>query len=158
MKHINELADSLNGYFNWNKARIHCFTKLLFALFAVKTINLVELSSVFQSNAKQDSRYKRLQRFFRGFCIDFNQIATFVFRLFFLQNSQWYLTIDRTHWQLGKAVINIFMLAVVYKGVAIPLYWSLFRKKGNTDTKERIDLIEKFISNFGIDKIAGLLG
>jgi len=49
MERINELASSLNVYFKWNKARIHCFTNLIFALFAVKTVNLVELASVFQS-------------------------------------------------------------------------------------------------------------
>ena len=158
MEHINELADSLNVYFKWNKARIHCFTNLIFALFAVKTVNLVELACVFKSSAKQSSRYKRVQRFFNGFNVDFHQIATFVFKLFILQNGKWYLSIDRSHWQLGKAVINILMLAVIYKGVAIPIYWSLFRKKGNSDTKERIDLLEKFTINFGKDKIAGLLG
>lgn len=110
------------------------------------------------SGAKQSSRYKRLQRFFRGFNFDFNQIATFVFKLFSLKDGKWYLTIDRTDWQLGKTVINILMLAIIYEGVAIPIYWSLFRKKGNSNTKERIELLEKFINNFGKDKISGLLG
>lgn len=158
MEHINELADSLNVYFKWNKARIKCLVSMILALFAVKTVNLVELSCAFQSSAKQNSRYKRLQRFLRNFNLNFDQIAGFVFNSFFSQNGKWYLTIDRTHWQLGKSVINIFMLAIVYQGVAIPIYWTIFRKKGNSDTQERIALLEKFTKLFGKDKVAGLLG
>lgn len=158
MKHTNELADSLNVYFKWNKARIKCFINMVFALFAVKTVNLVELSCAFEGSAKQSSRYKRLQRFFRNFNLDFDLIAGFVFNSFFSQSGKWYLTIDRTHWQLGKSVINIFMLAIVYQGVAIPIYWTIFRKKGNSDTQERIALLEKFTKLFGKDKVAGLLG
>ena len=30
------------------------------------------------------------------------------------------LTLDRTHWRWGKKNINILVLAVEYKGIAIP--------------------------------------
>ncbi len=49
--------------------------------------------------------------------------------------------------------INILMLSIVYKGIAIPLYWDLLDKRGNSNTDERISLLEKFINNFGVDKI-----
>ncbi|VAW23363.1 hypothetical protein MNBD_ALPHA11-497 [hydrothermal vent metagenome] len=65
---------------------------------------------------------------------------------------------DRTNWQWGQSNINILVLSACYKGVAIPLYWTALNKKGNSDTRERIDLINQFILGFGKDKIAGLLG
>jgi hypothetical protein len=57
------------------------------------------------------------------------------------------------------------MLSVCHKGVAIPLTWTLLTKKdepecgkkGNSNTQERIALMERFIRIFGEDRIAGFL-
>ena len=43
------------------------------------------------------------------------------------------------------------MLGVVYKGIAIPLYWQMLDKRGNTNHLERCELIERFIKQFGKD-------
>jgi hypothetical protein len=45
------------------------------------------------------------------------------------------------------------VLAVAYKGVAIPLFWTLLDKRGNSNTQERKDLMERFLSVFPIEKI-----
>src|SRR3989338_5433849 len=78
-------------------------------------------------------------------------------KIFFVANEKWYLAIDRTNWQWGKTDINILTLAIVFKGTAIPVYWELLDKKGNSDTSERMALIQKFINRFGKDCIAGIL-
>ena len=154
---INELRDILNGYFGWNKARMTCFVSMLIALFKVRTVNLTELAFGFLSDATIDSRYKRIKRFFKDFTMDFPLIASWVVQFFGLTNKQLYLSMDRTNWQWGKKNINILMLSITYKGIAIPLFWSLLDKKGNSNTKERIAIMERFIVQFGKDKIAGLL-
>ena len=66
------------------------------------------------------------------------------------------LTLDRTNWKWGKRNINILMLAIVYRGIAIPIVWTLLNKRGNSDTKERIALIQRFISIFGKDRIVNV--
>ena len=109
------------------------------------------------SNSEQTSRYRRIQRFFAEFSIDFDMIAGFIFKLFFTSGGTWYLTMDRTNWQWGKSDINILTLAVVFKGIAIPIYWELLDKRGNSDTAERIALIQRFIKRFGKGCIAGIL-
>jgi hypothetical protein len=65
---------------------------------------------------------------------------------------------DRTNWKWGKADINILTLGIVFKGIAIPIYWELLDKRGNSNTEERIALIQKFINRFGKSCVAGLLG
>ena len=45
-----------------------------------------------------------LQRFFSEMTIDFEMIASFIFRLFFVTNGCWYLTMDRTNWIDGGGV------------------------------------------------------
>lgn len=49
------------------------------------------------------------------------------------------------------------MLAVVYKGIAIPIYWVLLHKKGNSNTRERIALMKRFIKHFGSKHIMRVL-
>jgi len=42
------------------------------------------------------------------------------------------------------------MLRVSYKNLAFPLMFKMLNKRGNSDTDERIDLIEKYISWFSL--------
>lgn len=141
MDHTNELIDILNSNFNWNKARVTCFAKMLLALLVTRTVNLNKIACSMSSPADKSSRYRRLQRFFAEVTIDFEMIASFIFRLFFVTNGCWYLTMDRTNWKWGKADINILTLGIAFKGIAIPIYWELLDKRGNSDTEERIALI-----------------
>lgn len=46
---------------------------------------------------------------------------------------------------------------MVYKGIAIPVYWILLNKKGHSNTRERIALMKRFISQFGKKRIIKLL-
>jgi len=98
-----------------------------------------------------------LQRFFAGCLINYDQIAGFIFKIFFIQGGSWYLTMDRTNWRWGAADINVLTLGIAYKGAAIPIYWELLDKRGNSDTSERIALMQKFIDQFGKDSIKGVL-
>jgi hypothetical protein len=122
MGSISELYASLNGSFQWNKARMMCFAEMLVALIITRTVNLSKIACAISNNAEQSSRYRRLQRFFSEFTINFDVIAEFIFKLFFLSDEKLYLTIDRTNWQWGKTDINILMLSIAYKGIAIPIY------------------------------------
>lgn len=153
--HIQKISEVLNIHFKWNKARITCFSKMIVGLFIVRTVNLTEIASAFESEAKLLSRYRRLQRFFSEFEINYEVIAKFIFKLFNFDKI--YLTMDRTNWQWGKKNINILMLAIVYKGIAIPIVWTLLDKRGNSKTSERIEIIQTFVKWFGKDCITGLL-
>ena len=128
MECISELKDSLNAYFGWNKARMACFVNMLLALLATRTVNLNKLACVVFGEAQQSSRYRRIQRFFSKFPLDYQQIAGFIFKLFLVSGGQWYLSMDRTNWRWGKSDINILMLGIVFKGTAIPIYWILLDK------------------------------
>ncbi|EXX08395.1 hypothetical protein J871_4128, partial [Acinetobacter baumannii 25750_8] len=85
---------------------------------------------------------------------DYRQISQLIFNMFSFDQVQ--LTLDRTNWKWGKRNINILMLAIVYRGIAIPILWTLLNKRGNSDTKERIALIQRFIAIFGKDRIVNV--
>lgn len=157
MKAINELEKSLAVHLPWHKSRLNCLTRMILGMIAVRTVNLVDLACAFGGgNTKALSNYRRLQRFFSGFEINFTQIASLLFGLFAKENKV-YLSMDRTQWQWGKRPINILMLSLVHKGMAIPIYWSMIDHRGNSNTQQRIDLLNRFIGHFGCECIAGLL-
>ncbi|RDH43046.1 IS4 family transposase [Zooshikella ganghwensis] len=158
MKNISELPLILKASLGWSKPRTELLSHLLCALFAVRTVNLKVIANAIRSLATEDSRYRQLQRFFTDFEFSYLQLGRFLLQLFFSRDDSLYLTIDRTNWQLGKCNINILMLGVAYKNVAIPICWMLLNKKGNSNTQERIELLNKASRIFSGYPIAGLLG
>lgn len=157
MNRSSELNNILSKFLKWNNARLSCFTKMLLSLFAVKTVNLREIANAFSSPASIDSRYKRIKRFFSQVQIDSKIITLWIFSLFFTRNQKLYITIDRTNWFFGKSKINILVVGVAYEGVSIPLYWDFLNKAGNAKAIEHQASIERFISLFGKQCIAGVL-
>ncbi|QIC62573.1 IS4 family transposase [Acinetobacter schindleri] len=154
MIHFNELHLILNKYLKWNKPHAKCFTLIMLALIVKQTCNLSSASKALPIKCLPQSFYRRIQRFFADQYFDYRQISQLIFNIFSFDKVQ--LTLDRTNWKWGKRDINILMLAIVYRGIAIPIVWTLLNKRGNSDTKERIALIQRFISIFGKDRIVNV--
>ncbi|WP_341754083.1 IS4 family transposase [Candidatus Tisiphia endosymbiont of Dioctria rufipes] len=72
--------------------------------------------------------------------------------------DQWLLVLDRTNWKFGKLDINILVLSICHKGIAIPIMWDMLPKAGISNNVERQQLMERFITIFGIEKMSALLG
>lgn len=70
----------------------------------------------------------------------------------------WDLALDRTNWKLGQTHINILMLGVVWRGVCVPLFWTLLPKAGNSKTDERIALLKKLREVFADQPLGSLMG
>jgi len=156
MPHILQLKGVLGEHLEWHGARLSFLAMFLIALLKVKTVNLTEIATALNPLVKIDSNYRRLQRFFADFEIDYDVIARVIVSLLPKPPEGYTLTLDRTNWQLGQFSINLLVLAIVHNGVAFPVYWSFLDKKGNSNTAERIALMDKFLATFGRDCIACL--
>jgi len=143
MNEINRIQAALRPHLPWHGARLSFLALFLVALFRAKTVNLDKLANVFASRAKSDSNYKRLQRFLRSFHVDCDDIARAVVGLSQIPEP-WTLSLDRTNWSFGSVKFNILMLGIVHEGVAFPLLWTMLDKKGNSNSSERFDLLERF--------------
>jgi hypothetical protein len=154
---ISELRISVNKFLNWNKARVDCLVRMVLALLTVQTVNLRSIATAFASSAQIDSRYRRLQNFFARFKMDYTALARWLFRLFFAQGEACYLSLDRTNWQWGQRNINVLVLAAVYEGMTIPLFWKALDHGGNSSVADRQVLVRQFLDTFGVACIAGLL-
>jgi hypothetical protein len=145
----------------WNKARLKCLAAFLVTLLTRQSTCLAKLAPLFPTQATPASAYKRLQRFLKDFAPDLDRLAQTLARLCGVA-PPWHLSMDRTNWKLGKAHLNVLLLAIVVPGISFPLLWmTLSRdgagKAGNSHTRERIALMERFLSLFGPAACACLL-
>ena len=155
MEEITLIQEKLHQHFGWHGARLRFLALFLIALFRVRTVNLSALSLAMPSSATPDSRYKRLQRFFSGFALNYHDWCLGLMNWLNIPQP-WTLAIDRTNWQFGCTDHNILMLSVVHQGVAIPLLWWMLDKRGNSNTNERILLLEEFRDLFPEVQVAAL--
>lgn len=63
------------------------------------------------------------------------------------------IAIDRTEWQLGKSWVNVLMLSISYRQMAIPLFWTVLETKGCCDDEEKQAIIERFLAEISADQI-----
>jgi hypothetical protein len=144
----SELEAYFSQHLKWHKARIKFFVLLITALCKVQSVSFERLATAMDSQALVSSCLRRIQRFFASFLIHQDTIALLLFSLL-PSKTNLLISIDRTNWQFGKTNINIFMLSVCYEGIAFPVLWQMLPKKGNSNSQERIALLEKFIALFG---------
>jgi len=114
-----------------------------------------EIANVFAGRAKSESHYKRIQRFLRFFEVPYASIALALLRLLPLE-APYVLTMDRTNWQFGQTPLNLLVVGIAYKGVAIPILWTVLEKKGTSNTAERIAIVSQVVALLGIHQIAYL--
>ena len=149
-----ELTAVLNTHFRGeiNLARVKLISYFIIALCKVQTVSFEKLANGFDSKATSDSSLRRIQRFIADYSFNSDLIARLVFSL--LPNKgKLTLSIDRTNWKFGQTDINIFMLGIAYNGVAFPLMFSMLNKRGNSNSQERMELINRFIRLFGKEVI-----
>ena len=119
-------------------------------MLAVQSTNLMKcarrMGKILGVPLKIETAYSRLLRFFqtgkglnilRGICL--LVISTLC------RNTECYLLLDRTNWEMGGRKINLLVIGLLYKDVFIPLVWKDLEKKGNSNTKERLNLIDQLL-------------
>ena len=155
---ITELSSVLEQNFETkiNKARLKLISMMILALCKIKTVNYMALSNVFDSSASAESSLRRIQRFMAGFDLPMKLVSGFIFGIL-PEKKNLVLVLDRTNWKFGDSNINILMLGICYKNIAIPIMFKMLDKRGNSHSEERIKLIKQYISWFGKDTIDCLL-
>lgn len=148
----SELVSIFHEQTGWNLARVKFFVLMISALCKVQTVGFEKLATAFDSRACTSSSLRRIQRFMADYLLDTDLIARLIFRLL-PHKPPFRLAMDRTNWKFGQQNINVLVIAVVYQGVAFPLLFKLLPKFGNSNTHERIELIERYIRLFGSETL-----
>lgn len=169
MEHIEELKKVFETHYDWHEARVSILGNFISSLIRSRSVNLQKVAENIEGKAKTESNYRRIQRLFQKQEVDYKVTAKLLSKI--LPNDEkWVLTMDRTNWKLGKSNVNLLVLGVAYKGMAIPLLWNFLTieeeideettiergKRGNSNTEERKKLLKEFIEIFGVENIKAL--
>lgn len=152
------LEVQLSRFFDIHLSRLKCLCGFVLSLIQLRTVNLSELSLCLNTSVSPSSNYKRLQRFVRLFRFPEGVLARFLWHLY-EEDEIPLLSIDRSNWKFGRKNINILMLSLCHRGMGIPILWTVLKdKRGNSSTKERIELLERFFRIIEPPGIIRLLG
>jgi hypothetical protein len=135
-----------------NLARIKFFGMMICSLCKVQTVTFSKLASAFETRADSSSSLRRIQRFMTEYVLDLEMIARFVVGLL-PYKGPYTLSMYRTNWKFGQTNINVLTLAVTYDGIAFPVLFRLMSKSGNSNTAERIEIVNRFMRLFGSGSI-----
>lgn len=153
---IMELRRGLSEHFSGLDSRtVLCLSQVICGLIQLRTVNLTELALVVQRQSQVfSSNYRRLQRFFERLDLDAALFAKIMIR--FCDKKDWVLCLDRTNWKFGKADINILVLAIAHKNIAIPVLWCFIPHRGNSNLGHRKAILKRFIDLFGTARMRAL--
>jgi hypothetical protein len=144
--------------------RIHLEKKLTLAQFKLieillpviqseKQIRLERLSRVFPFLITSESRRRKLQRFLDlpnlTISLIWFPLITYWLTTYCRVGTRLSIAIDRSQW--GR--INLFMVSLIWEKRAIPLYWSLLPKLGNSNLEEQTTNLEQILPLFSEYKV-----
>ena len=155
---INTLSHFLLNHLDWHPSRIKTFSQAILSLIVTGSVTLKHLAQGFQTTAKIDSVHRQLQRFLKKQVFDFHLFGIIIRDFMGLNEGKFYCALDRTNWDFGIFHINFLFVTVIYGKVSIPIVWVLLDKKGNSNTQERLDLIDRFLKIIPENRIISLLG
>jgi len=82
MSFYENIRSALGKHLNWNKARLYCINSLIQGILFTRNVNLARISASNEvddeSEATDESRYRRFQRFFSDFVMPLEDIARLI--------------------------------------------------------------------------------
>ncbi|WP_233218905.1 hypothetical protein [Deinococcus arcticus] len=114
---------------------------MVLALLQAKDVRHAELAARFSGSAQTSSVIRRVERFFDRHPLCPADVARVVLALLPQTRPREFI-LDRTNWKYGQTDVNVLMLAVIWRGVAIPLLFELLPHGGSSDTAVRHTLMD----------------
>jgi Transposase DDE domain len=142
----------LQAHFKLDARRVEFIARFILALLQVRNVQLSQIATALNGNAKLESNLKRAERFLK-FDLAQRLIARFV--LNFVPEGQLVLVMDRTHWKFGHIDLNLLVIAIAHHGTALPIAWVNLEKAGNSNASERRSLLERVLTLVPAGRIQG---
>ncbi len=150
------LARILYNHFNMINSRLNTFSGIIKSFILCRGSKYKNIAEEQIGDILLDSKIKSVSRFLGGEHIPDDNFYQFMSG--YIPKGKVLISIDRTIWELGKEIRNILVLAVSYDKIAMPLIFKIIPYKGACTSSDQIEIIEKFIDKFGIDKIEAITG
>ncbi|CAM3637924.1 Mobile element protein [Deinococcus saxicola] len=139
----------------YRKNQIELLTLLVLALIQAKDIRHTALAERCGGNAQTASVIRKIERFFDRHPVCHADVARLVLTLL-PDTKKREFAIDRTNWKLGRTDVNALFLAVIWRGVAVPLLFELLPHGGNSDTSTRLTLLDNTLTLLDCWEVATL--
>jgi len=135
------------------KAQFLVMTTLLSVMQSEKQVRLERLSRVFPYPITTESRRRKLQRFLDLPILTISLIwfplITYWLTTYCPIGTRLSIAIDRSQW----GCINLFMVSLLWERRAIPLYWSLLPKLGNSNFESQTTNLQQVLPLFSEYKV-----
>ena len=130
------------------KSQIITLQLLIWLLQVQKDVKIERLASCLPIPILYESRRKKIQRFLvlssLSLSLFWFPIIKSVVEQEFKRVKRLILVLDRTQWQDN----NVFMISVMWRKRALPIYWLVLEKKGSSNVREQIALIRPVLKLF----------
>lgn len=135
-----------------NASRKDFVGKYVLSLIQSGSVQFHQTAKYLNDDVKLASNTKRVQDFYREVEVNYKFVAIFLLTL--LPKKKLRICIDRTEWDFGSCQVNILMVLVGQDDFYIPFYWELLdNNSGNSNTNDRIDLLEKVLKVIPIEQV-----
>lgn len=156
MDAFTPLILKLCNHFSLHPSRLKTLSGLIFSVMQSGRVHQVSLSHCVESPTLK-SALRRVERFFQHQSLKFCDYARAIVEMLGFQ-GKFELCLDRTNWKFGTKDINHLVLSWrVTRHISLPLFAIELDKAGNSNTLERISLLEEFDKVFGFSRIESLL-
>ena len=135
------------------KAQFLVMTTLLSVMQSEKQVRLERLARVFPDPITTESRRRKLQRFRDlpnlTISLIWFPLITYWLTTYCPIGTRLSIAIDRSQW----GCINLFMVSLIWERRAIPLYWSLLPKLGNSNFESQSTNLQQVLPLFSKYKV-----
>ena len=139
-----------------NRSEYLLLTILLNLLQSIKQVKLEILATALPLPITFESRRKKIQRFLSLPQLTLDKIWFPIlqawFKADFAPQQILYLAIDRTKW----GSINLLMISLIWDKRALPIYWELLPKQGNSNFEQQTQAFSQILSLFKDYKVVVL--
>ncbi|WP_250310771.1 transposase [Rickettsia endosymbiont of Oedothorax gibbosus] len=151
----NIILQELILYIDGNKSRLKCLVGMVISLLTGSSIYQKGLALGILGDAKATSKTHRIYRFLKDFNFDYMKVGYLL--LSFFASKNYVVAMDRTSWKFGKSDINILFLVMVIGKISVPIFWKTLSHGGGCSAEFMKEFLQKFINNFGVERIKYLL-
>lgn len=145
MSYVESITNVLNDHLGWHRARLKLMARFQLALEKLQTTNLRKIAASLKAGVKDESNYRRIQRFLSGYDVDFTALGRLLVTLL-PQEGPYVAVLDRTEWHFGQTPVNVLMMGIAHKGVAFPVVWKVLPSGGGSRAKSHMDVLERFLA------------
>jgi len=151
-----DFFQGLSDHIYINASRLKCLYGMIQGLILFQNPQLRHMAQGIHGPAKMNSKIKRISRFFKSQTLDPLQVGLFILNILG-KSDKLIITLDRTHWVFGKNQNNLLVAGILVGSISVPIACINLNKAGNSNTKEREQMLIRLLKIIPAHRIDCLL-